>query len=128
MIWIKIYQHYMLIIAIITMMLLDFSYIYLTRTIYGNLIRAIQGTDLKIQIIPALLVYVFLVGGLYYFILIPKRPILDAFILGLVMYSMFSLTNLAIFDKWSYKIVIMDSLWGAFLFAITTFITYKLSK
>ena len=128
MIWIKIYQHYMLIIAIITMMLLDFSYIYLTRTIYGNLIRAIQGTDLKIQIIPALLVYVFLVGGLYYFILIPKRPILDAFILGLVMYSMFSLTNLAIFDKWSYKIVIMDSLWGASLFAITTFITYKLSK
>ena len=118
----------MLIIAIITMMLLDFSYIYLTRTIYGNLIRAIQGTDLKIQIIPALLVYVFLVGGLYYFILIPKRPILDAFILGLVMYAMFSLTNLAIFDKWSYKIVIMDSLWGASLFAITTFITYKLSK
>jgi uncharacterized membrane protein len=118
----------MLIVAIITMILLDFTYIYLTRTIYDNLVRAIQGTDLKIKLIPALLVYFFLVGGLYYFILLPKRPIMDASILGLVMYAMFSLTNLAIFDKWSYKVVIMDSLWGAFLFAMTTFITYKLSK
>ena len=118
----------MLIVAIITMMLLDSIYIYLTRTIYGNLIRAIQGTDLKIQIIPALLVYVFLVGGLYYFILLPKRPIMDAFILGLVIYAVFDLTNLAILDKWSYNVAIMDSLWGGSLFAITTFITYKLSK
>ena len=115
-------------IAIITMILLDFIYIYLTKAIYDNVVRSIQGSDLKIKIIPALLVYVFLLGGLYYFILLPKRPIMDAFILGLVMYAMFSLTNLAIFDKWSYKIVIMDSLWGASLFAMTTFITYKLSK
>ena len=118
----------MLIIAIITMILLDSIYIYLTNTIYNNLLRSIQGSDLKIKIIPALLVYVFLVGGLYYFILVPKRPIIDAFILGLVVYAVFGLTNLAILDKWSYKIVIMDSLWGASLFAMTTFITYKLSK
>ena len=118
----------MLIIAIITMILLDSIYIYLTNTIYNNLLRSIQGSDLKIKIIPALLVYVFLVGGLYYFILVPKRPIIDAFILGLVIYAVFDLTNLAILDKWSYKIVIMDSLWGASLFAMTTFITYKLSK
>ena len=115
-------------IAIITMILLDFTYIYLTKAIYDNVVHSIQGSDLKIKIIPALLVYVFLLGGLYYFILLPKRPITDAFILGLVMYAMFSLTNLAIFDKWSYKIVMMDSLWGASLFAMTTFITYKLSK
>lgn len=118
----------MLIIAIITMILLDSIYIYLTNTIYSDLLRSIQGSDLKIKIIPALLVYVFLVGGLYYFILVPKRPIIDAFILGLVIYAVFDLTNLAILDKWSYKIVIMDSLWGASLFAMTTFITYKLSK
>ena len=118
----------MLIIAITTMILLDFTYIYLTKAIYDNMVRSIQGSNLKIKIIPALLVYVFLLGGLYYLILLPKRPIIDAFILGLVMYAMFSLTNLAIFDKWSYKIVIMDSLWGASLFAMTTFITYKLSK
>jgi len=118
----------LLIVASITMMLLDSIYIYLTRTIFNNLIMGIQGSDLKIKLIPALLVYVFLVGGLYYFILLPKRPIIDAFILGLVIYAVFDLTNLAILDKWTYKIVIMDSLWGASLFAITTFITYKLSK
>ena len=118
----------MLVISTVTMMLLDSIYIYLTRTIYGNLIRSIQGTDLKVKLIPALLVYLFLVGGLYYFILLPKRSIMDAFILGLVIYAVFDLTNLAILDKWSYKIVIMDSLWGASLFAMTTFITYKLSK
>jgi len=118
----------MLITAIITMMLLDSIYIYLTSTIYSTKIREIQGSELKIKIIPTLLVYVFLIGGLYYFILLPKRPIIDAFILGLVIYAVFDLTNLAILDKWSYQIVILDSLWGASLFAMTTFITYKLSK
>jgi uncharacterized membrane protein len=118
----------MLIIAIISMLLLDAIYIYLTSTLYNNQLRAIQGSDLKLKILPALLVYVFLLGGLYYFILVPKRPIIDAFLLGLVIYAVFDLTNLAILDKWSYKIVIMDSLWGASLFAMTTFITYKLSK
>jgi uncharacterized membrane protein len=118
----------MLTVAILTMLLLDSVYIYLTKTMYDTQLRLIQGSDLKIKIIPALLVYVFLIGGLYYFILIPKRPIMDAFILGLVIYAVFDLTNLAIIDKWSYQIVIMDSLWGASLFAMTTFITYKLSK
>jgi uncharacterized membrane protein len=118
----------MLIIATISMLLLDAIYIYLTSTLYNNQLRAIQGSDLKLKILPALLVYVFLLGGLYYFILIPKKPIIDAFLLGLVIYAVFDLTNLAILDKWSYKIVIMDSLWGASLFAMTTFITYKLSK
>lgn len=109
------------------MILLDSIYIYLTRTIFNNTLYAVQGSELKIKLIPALLVYVFLLGGLYYFILIPKRPVIDAFILGLVIYAVFDLTNLAIIDKWSYKIVIMDSLWGASLFAMTTYLTYKLS-
>ena len=49
-----------------------------------------------------------------------------ACLLGLFVYGFYELTNLAIFNKWTYKSVIIDTLWGGILFTLTAFITYKL--
>ena len=115
-------------IATIVMLALDAIYLTLTKGFYNKQVRLIQGSDLTIKLVPTLLVYVCLLVGLYYFILVPKRPIMDAVLLGFVIYAVFELTNLAIFDKWSFQAVILDSSWGAILFGLTTFITYKLSN
>ena len=48
------------------------------------------------------------------------------FFLGLLIYSVFDLTTKAIFKNWEYKAVIIDSLWGGSLFAITTILTKKI--
>jgi uncharacterized membrane protein len=63
----------------------------------------------------------FLVGGLNYFILHAHNKVMDAFILGLVIYGVFENTNLALFKKWP-TMVILDTLWGGILFASTTYI------
>jgi uncharacterized membrane protein len=115
-------------VATIVMLVLDAIYLTLTKGFYNKQVRLIQGSDLTIKLVPTLLVYISLLVGLYYFILVPKRPVMDAVLLGFVIYAVFELTNLAIFDKWSVQAVILDSSWGAILFGLTTFITYKITK
>ena len=118
----------MIVISSITMLLLDVIYLMTFRKWYNSQIRAVQGSDVKMKIVPVILVYVALIFGLNYFILNNRRPIRDAFLLGVVVYSVFNLTNMAIFNKWDIKSVIIDTSWGGILFALTTFITYRVSN
>ena len=54
-----------------------------------------------------------------------KRSVLDAFLLGFVIYGVFDLTNLAIFKKYDNMVALMDMLWGGTLFALTAYIIYQ---
>jgi uncharacterized membrane protein len=66
------------------------------------------------------------VGGLNYFILREKRPILDAFLLGVMVYGVFETTSFVMFDNWTVPIILMDTLWGGVLFASTTYLSRKI--
>jgi uncharacterized membrane protein len=57
-----------------------------------------------------------------YPIIKPNKSIIEAFLLGLVIYGVYETTNYALLEKWSLKTVIIDTLWGGILFALTTFI------
>ena len=67
-----------IIIPLAIMMSLDAIYLMATKTFFNKQIRLVQGSDIKIKIIPALLIYGILAVGLYYFILKNKRPVSDA--------------------------------------------------
>jgi len=118
----------MIIISAIAMLVLDFVYLSINKKLFEDQIRSIQRVALQINIIGVILCYIFLIGGLYYFILMKRRPILDAFLFGLVIYGVYETTNIATFKKWSPFVAILDTLWGGVLMAATTFITYKLSN
>ena len=115
---------YIIIIIACCLALLDFAYIYLMSAQFNRQITRIQGSPIKLNIWAAILCYISLTFGLYYFIIKEKKSIYDAFLFGLVIYSVFELTNLALLRKWSPKIAIIDSLWGGILFSITTKIVY----
>jgi uncharacterized membrane protein len=74
------------------------------------------------NIYGAILCYACLVLGLNYFILNENKGVMDAFILGIVIYGVYEGTNLAILKKWPTYVVVMDTLWGGTLFALTTYI------
>ena len=95
------------------------------RNLFMNQIIAVQGSPIQINIGGAILCYILLVGGLYYFIIKDKHSILDAFLLGIVVYGVYGSTNMAIIKKWNYQTVVMDMLWGGILFATTTYIIQK---
>jgi len=66
------------------------------------------------------------VFSLNYFIISRKKPLIDAFILGIVIYGVYETTNYAILQKWSLFAVILDTFWGGLLFTLTTYIAYKI--
>jgi uncharacterized membrane protein len=114
-------------IAAITVVVLalDFTYISVIRNMFEIQIADVQRVALQMRPLGAVLCYLLLVFGLYYFIVREHRPVFDAFLLGLVIYGVYETTSYALLKKWRWNIVLMDTLWGGVLFALTTFITYK---
>jgi len=101
---------------------IDSLYLTLMSSYMLNQVKSVQGSPLKMNFLAAIICYLFLVFGLYYFIIKPKRSIRDAFLLGVVIYSVFELTNMAIFKNWSIFTVLLDTLWGGVLFGTTTYL------
>ena len=111
-----------LVISAITFLVLDFLYLNFIKDYFSNQIKLIQGSPIQMNYLATFLCYIFLIFGINYFIIGPNRSIQDAFLLGIVIYGVFETTSKALFAKWSWITVIIDTLWGGILFALTTYI------
>jgi uncharacterized membrane protein len=115
-------------IAII-MLVIDSIYLTLIKGFFNKQIKTIQGSDIKLNYLGAVICYPIMIFGLYYFIIKNKKNyknnnkmIIDAVILGWVIYGVYESTNLAVFKKWDLKTVLVDGIWGGILFGLTTYI------
>ena len=113
-----------IILLAIIFVLVDVGFIFLIRNSYEVMIQKIQGSSLKMKLIPTIACYIILVSSLYYFIIHKKGSYIDAFLLGFFIYGVYSTTNMAIFKDWSPSVGLIDLSWGGFLFLITTYL-YK---
>jgi uncharacterized membrane protein len=52
----------------------------------------------------------FLIFGLNYFIINDKKSVLDAFILGIIIYGVYETTNYSLLKKWPLTVVIVDTI------------------
>ena len=95
---------------------------------YSSVVEKIQGSSAQVKYLPSAFVYIVLVFALYYFVILPKRTITDAFLLGFCIYAVFELTAYSLFKKWPLIITILDSLWGGVLFALTAWLTKVLFR
>lgn len=109
-----------LFLSSIVFLLLDFIYLSIFKNFFDELVYSIQGSKIKFKMVGAILCYILLIFGINYFIIDQKKSVLDAFILGVVIYGVYETTNYALIDKWNLKAVTLDTLWGGVLFAVTT--------
>jgi len=114
---------YLLILVIL--LVLDGIYIGLQYTFFKKLYHKIQGKPLQPRIMGAIGCYIFIVTILYYFILKNKRPVNEAFLLGVCVYGIYDTTTYALLSDYPLSVVFTDTLWGGILFSLTTFIYYK---
>ena len=111
-----------LLVSAIIFVCLDALYLNLFKNYFSKQVQNIQGSELKVNYLAAVICYIFIIIGLNYFIIKPRRSVNDAFLFGIVIYGVYETTNWAIFKNWSVLSVILDTLWGGILFALTTFI------
>ena len=100
---------------------LDFIYLTTFTKFFNKIIFDIQGSVIKFNIIGAILCYILLIYGLNYFIIDQGKTVWDAFVLGAVIYGVYETTNYTLLDKWPITAVVLDTLWGGCLFALSTF-------
>jgi len=114
--------NFIMLISAIILISIDFVYLSLIKGYFNNQIQTVQGSAPKINYLGAALCYIFLIAGINYFIIKPRKSVSDAFLLGIVIYGVYETTNYALFKNWSIITVIIDTLWGGLLFASTTYI------
>jgi len=108
----------------IFLILLDAGFIWLNQVTFQNQIINVQRVILQADYIGFIMSYVCIFTLLCYFIIRPHRPVSEAFLLGALVYGVFEFTNKAIFKKWEYMTVALDTLWGGILFGLVTQGTY----
>ena len=114
--------NFLMLLSAVIFITIDFMYLQSVKGYFQKQVQSVQGSAMQVNYLGAALCYVFLIAGINYFIIKPNRSVKDAFLLGLVIYGVYETTNYALFKNWSIITVIIDTLWGGILFALTTYI------
>ncbi len=83
---------------------------------------------------PAMVFYPLYCFGIAYLIITPAlqsdvktlQVLLSGFILGLIAYGAYDLTNQATIKDWPVIVTIVDMLWGAFVTSVASGLSYKI--
>jgi uncharacterized membrane protein len=121
---IKIILFICLIIIIIDVPVL----IYVNKDTYLVNFRNINNGEIdftRLKIISALICYLIMAFGLYYFS-VKEKNILNALILGFVINGIYNTTNYATINKYSLNVAIIDTLWGPTLFTTVAYLVINL--
>lgn len=85
----------------------------------------------QVNWVPAIIFYLLFVVGLLLMVIFPAiekkswtHALLYGILFGLVTYATYDLTNLATLKDWPLSITIIDLIWGAFLSAATSVISF----
>ena len=119
---------YKLLLTAIVFVIIDGIFLTMMKPYFENQVKLVQGSALKVNITATILCYVFLIFGIYYFIIQPNKSVQDAFLFGIVIYAVYETTSRALLTKWKWSTVFIDTLWGGILFALTAWIMKKATK
>jgi uncharacterized membrane protein len=121
------YLLWKILLVSILFILTDSIYLFSSKAYFQDQVFLVQKSGIELRIVPTILCYVALIFGLWYFILREKKSWKEAFLFGIVIYSVYETTNYATLKAWKPQTVIMDTLWGGILFALVTKAVYLLN-
>lgn len=119
-------------IAFILFLVIDLIWLGLiAKNLYQNQIGTLLKTNTNWT--AAIIFYLLFIGGLVFFAIQPSitsatlwKAMLYGALFGFMTYATYDLTNLATLEGWPIQITIIDLLWGSFLGASVSSLTYTL--
>lgn len=115
-----------MILILVILLILDSLYIGLQIPMFKKLYQNIQKSPLEVKPLGVIACYTLITFILYHYIISIKKSVKDSFILGVCVYGLYDATNYTLLTNYPLHIALMDILWGGILFALTTFIYYKI--
>lgn len=122
------------VIILILIIIMDAIWFKFTLPSYKKVIENIQNIPFQLNLIPGIISYLFLAFGLAYFV-IPRLntgSLSEAFwyggMYGLIVYGVFNLTNMTLFQNWNLSITFIDLLWGTFNATLVSYLSYQIIK
>jgi uncharacterized membrane protein len=110
-------------IIAVVMVALDAVWLAYVAPTFRTMVAAIQKSPMQIRWIPAAIVYVLMIAGLWWFVVRPatswESAAANGAALGAVVYGVYDMTNLTTLTNYSPAVAIKDMAWGSFLFAAT---------
>ena len=116
------------ILNIIFIIIFDLIWLNIQKNGYNSVIKKIQGNNINVKYLGAIFAYLFMFIAFKYIIYPSKNILKTSAIFGFVAYGIYNATNYAIFNNYTIYISLKDTLWGVFVFFITTWITLKIFK
>jgi uncharacterized membrane protein len=124
-----------LVLSIVLFLVLDALFIGYFMKDWQSLLLRVQGEKMEVRALSAVGAYILMVLAWVYFVYKPYTvhkniwsAVKTGAMLGFVIYGIFELTNFALIKKWDLKFVVMDTLWGASLYALVSYFTLSLLK
>ena len=124
------------------LIIIDSMWIYLNYNMYNKTVKDIQGSDIKAKIHYVIFAYLLMLVSLLY-ITIPftasninkndsnskilLKSILYGGSVGFCIYGIYNLTIISMFTKYPLKVVIIDSIWGTFLYSLMTYLYFVIN-
>ena len=102
--------------AILLLILFDMPWLFAIGETAQKLILRIQGSELRLRMLPALVVYI----ALAYLVTKTESP-MEAFKVGVATYAVYDFTNLAMFKNYTLSFAIMDTIWGGILLGMVRY-------
>jgi uncharacterized membrane protein len=118
----------------IIVLVIDLLWInYIVGDMWKKNVETVQKSPMEIRKQYALLSYVLIIFGIYYFVQMNmtketyvRDSLIKGFIYGFILYGVFDFTNLAIFKEFDLKTAMIDMAWGGALTASALLITNKI--
>jgi len=115
-----------LVFALGLFVLLDAAFIYLNYKVFSHQVINVQRVVMTPKPYGIIATYAVILFAFYYFILMRRRPVYEAALLGGVINGVYELTNYSLLKKWEINTVVLDTVWGAASWGIVTYMTYEL--
>ncbi len=118
-----------ILVAFLTVVAMDAVWLTLNYNYHSKLFKSVQGSPIAVRLIPAIAVYVLIPLAVTYFAVKDAKSVKNAgmkgALLGLSMYGLYDLTNLATLKGWTYEMAIKDTAWGTLVCATSAAVAYS---
>lgn len=112
-----------------TLLVLDFLWLGLYMTDkYHGLVKSIQGSPMRPNLLSAAAAYTLMVVGLLVFVVPNIRKeyrVRDSLyyggIFGLVLYGVYDFTAGGVFKNWDFSLAFIDVIWGFFVYSAAAY-------